>query len=71
MGLEFIPLADIQDDPDAIVARIKAIAGEDQDMLKTAHDNLAVADADMHVAIWKKATRRLRGEGSPHGGKPK
>jgi hypothetical protein len=72
MGLEFIPLDDIRDDAEAIVDRIRSIAGEDKPMLKSAHDNLAVADEELdRVIVWKKDTRRRRGEGSPHGGKPR
>lgn len=69
--MEFIPLQDLGDDADAIVARIKAIAGEDHDMLKSASDNLVVEQEDEgRMSIWRKVIpRSRRGEGSPHGGK--
>jgi hypothetical protein len=66
--MDFVPLDDIKDDPDAIVARLKGLANADKDMLKSAHDNQAVADEDTYVSIWKRVIPRSR-HGSPHGGR--
>lgn len=64
--MQFIPLDDLGDDPEGIVARIKAIADQDQAMLNSVTDNFAVQEEDDALPWRQKVTRRLRGEGSPH-----
>ena len=54
MGFEFIPLGDIQDDPDAIVARLRSVAGQDDEPDKADYEAAAVEDTDALVA--KKVT---------------
>lgn len=63
MGLEFIPLDDLGDDADAIVARIRFIADEDKAMLDSASDNLAARDEELFP---RKDDRSIHRHGSPH-----
>jgi hypothetical protein len=64
--MKFIPLDDLGDDADAIVARIKAVADEDKAMLDSVNTNFAVQEEDDDLPWHRKVTRRLRGEGNPH-----
>jgi hypothetical protein len=65
--MDFVPLADIQDDPDAIVARLLSVAaanggtGEDDDQDATA--GLEGVQGDAKPLPWHvRASRRLFGD---------
>jgi hypothetical protein len=64
--MDFIPLADLGDDADAIVARIRSIADQDKAVLDSVTDNLAVQDEADQLPWHNKVVRSLRGQGSPH-----
>jgi hypothetical protein len=65
MGFEFIPLGDIQDDPEAIVARIRSIADQDTDMLDSVNTNIVVQEEDDDLLWRNKVIPRSR-HGHPH-----
>lgn len=61
--MDFVPLDDIKDDPDAIVARLKAIADQDTDILDSASANLTARDEALFP---QKDDRSIHRHGNPH-----